>query len=107
MRSGPHRTRGRAAPRWMSPMGVRDLGRRLRGLPLFWQIFLPNAIVLAIAAGVLALSPASVSSPPSSGQVLGLFVALVVIVLINLILIRRAVAPVERLTEVMANVDPL
>ena len=88
-------------------MGLTELGRRLRDLPLFWQIFLPNVLVLAVAAGVLALSPASVSSRPSSGQALGLFIALVVIVLINLILIRRAVAPVERLTQVMARVDPL
>jgi two-component system, NarL family, sensor histidine kinase UhpB len=88
-------------------MSARTVGERLRNLPLFWQIFLPNVIVLAIAAGVLALSPASVSSPPSSGQTLGLFVALVVIVLVNLILIRRAVGPVERLTQLMARVDPL
>ena len=88
-------------------MSVRELGRRLTDLPLFWQIFLPNVIVLAIAAAVLALTPASVSSRPSTGQALGLFIALVVIVLINLVLIRRAVAPVERLTEVMAHVDPL
>ncbi len=88
-------------------MGLTELGRRLRNLPLFWQIFVPNVLVLAVAAGVLALSPASISSRPSSGQALGLFIALVVIVLINLILIRRAVAPVERLTQVMARVDPL
>ncbi len=88
----------------MRPPTLRD---RLRSLPLFWQIFLPNVIVLAIAAGVLALSPASVSSRPSSGQALGLFVALLVIVFVNLILIRRAVRPVERLTELMARIDPL
>jgi two-component system sensor histidine kinase UhpB len=89
------------------PMSARSVGKRLRNLPLFWQIFLPNAVVLAIAAGVLALTPAAVSSRPSSGEALGLFVALVAIVSVNLILIRRAVAPVERLTQLMARVDPL
>jgi two-component system sensor histidine kinase UhpB len=81
--------------------------KRFSELPLSWQIFLPNAVVLAAAAAVLALSPASVPSRPSTVQALELVGALVLIILINLLLIRRAVRPVERLTDLMARIDPL
>jgi two-component system sensor histidine kinase UhpB len=80
---------------------------RLRSLPLFWQIFLPSAVVLVAVAAILALSPAAVSSTISSGQTVAIFAALVGIVLVNLLVIRRAVAPLERLTRLMARVDPL
>lgn len=83
------------------------LGLHLRSLPLFWQIFLPNVVVLAIVAAILALSPAAVSRTVSGGQTVAIFAALAAIVLINLVMIRRAVAPLERLTRVMATVDPL
>jgi two-component system sensor histidine kinase UhpB len=80
---------------------------RLRNLPLFWQIFVPNVAVLALAATVLALSPASVSSAPTAQQTAGVFGALVIIILVNLILIRRAVRPLEELTRFMEDVEPL
>jgi two-component system sensor histidine kinase UhpB len=77
------------------------------GTSLFWHVFLPNALVLAVAVSVLAFTPASVSSDFSLVQALGLFGVLAAMVLVNLVLIRRAVAPLEDLTRVMANVDPL
>jgi two-component system sensor histidine kinase UhpB len=85
--------------------------RTVRGwfstLPLFWQIFVPNGIVLVVAAAVLALSPASVPSEISTAQALELVGAVALMVLVNLILIRHAVKPLERLTQLMARVDPL
>ena len=85
--------------------------RTMRGwfstLPLFWQIFVPNGIVLVVAAAVLALSPASVPSEISTAQALELVGAVALMVLVNLVLIRHAVKPLERLTQVMAKVDPL
>ena len=76
-------------------------------LPLFWQLFLPNAAVLVIAVSILAFSPATVANDPSLGQLGVLFAGLVTMVLLNLLLIRRAVRPVEQLTQVMRRVDPL
>ena len=76
-------------------------------LPLFWQLFLPNAAVLVIAVAILAFSPVTVPPEPSLGQLAVLFVGLVTMVLVNLALIRRAVRPVEQLTQVMQRVDPL
>jgi two-component system, NarL family, sensor histidine kinase UhpB len=82
------------------------VARRAR-LPLFWQIFLPNAAFLIIAVTVLAVSPAAVNSAPTIGQAIGLAAGVLALVLINLVTIRRAVRPVEELTRVMSEVDPL
>ena len=74
---------------------------------LFWRIFLPNALVLVAAGTVLVLSPAEVPSRPNAGQAVALGVGLLLMMAINLLLIRRAVEPLERLTGVMATIDPL
>jgi two-component system sensor histidine kinase UhpB len=84
-----------------------DKRNRPVGKTLFWHVFLPNAVVLAIAVCLLAFTPASISSSFSVAQALTLFAALVATVLVNLVLIRRAVAPLEQLTRVMADIDPL
>jgi two-component system, NarL family, sensor histidine kinase UhpB len=76
-------------------------------LPLFWQIFLPNAAFLVIAVSVLAFTPAAVNDTPTAGQAVGLAVGLLVLVVINVLSIRHAVKPVEHLTRVMSEVDPL
>jgi two-component system sensor histidine kinase UhpB len=61
---------------------------------------------LVVAVAALAFSPAAVNVTPSVGQAVGLAIGLVAILLFNVLSIRRAVAPVEQLTEVMAEVDP-
>lgn len=71
-----------------------------RYIPLFWRLFIPNATVLAAAALVLHLEPAQGRIPAIGG---GLAMMLVV----NLVLMRRAVTPLERLTDLMRRVDPL
>jgi two-component system sensor histidine kinase UhpB len=76
-------------------------------LSLTWQIFLPNVLVLAIVAGILAFTPAAVSSQFNAIGAIEIAAALALIALVNLILIRRALRPLERLTEVIATVDPL
>ena len=73
---------------------------RPRYIPLFWRLFLPNATVLAAAGFVLYLEPANGRIPALGG---GLLMMLVV----NLVLMRRAVKPLERLTDLMRRVDPL
>jgi two-component system sensor histidine kinase UhpB len=101
--SNPDQARKDGAIRHLDP-----IRRRRGGAPLFWQIFLPNAVFLTIAVAVLAFSPATVSSgAPSIGQAAGLAGGLAGLVLINVLTIRRAVRPVEQLTRVMSEVDPL
>lgn len=76
--------------------------RRFSGsyLSLFWRLFIPNATVLAVASVVLLIEPAN-------GRVLVLVVGLLTLLAINLVLMRRAVGPVVRLTRFMRGVDPL
>jgi two-component system sensor histidine kinase UhpB len=71
-----------------------------RYVPLFWRLFIPNATVLAAAALVLHLEPANGRIPAIGGGVATMLV-------VNLVLMRRAVTPLERLTDLMRRVDPL
>jgi len=76
---------------------------------LFWRIFAANAVVLAAACltAVLIFSPGSLSEPVAIRE-LGIFAAaLVVMVLANLLVTRRLVAPLEQLVRVMREVDLL
>lgn len=86
---------------------VRSVRNWYANLPLFWQIFLPNGVVLVVAIALLALTPASVPSRITTAQALELIAAAVLIILISLLLIRRAVRPVGRVTELMERIDPL
>lgn len=74
---------------------------------LFWRVFLANAAVLTAAASVLALSPATVSFPIGPVQALVLAVGLLVMLAADLLLLRRAFSPFERLLRFMRAVDPL
>lgn len=80
---------------------------RRRERTLFWRIFLPNALVLLIAAAFVVVSPAAIDSQPSARQMIAIGLAVVLIAGTNLVIIRRALDPLERLTAVMAKIDPL
>lgn len=72
-----------------------------------WRIFLSNAAVLALATLALVLSPATVSFPLAAREALVLGVGLAVMLTVDYLLLRHAVAPLERLTSVMRSIDPL
>ena len=69
-------------------------------IPLFWRLFIPNATVLAAAGLVLILEPAN-------GRIPAIVGGLVMMLAVNLTLMRRAVAPLSRLTDLMRRADPL
>jgi two-component system, NarL family, sensor histidine kinase UhpB len=73
---------------------------------LFWRVFLANLLVLGIALALLTFSPIEVDYPIKFGQFLALFAGFVVLLVINVLLMRRLIAPLERLTEVMSSIDP-
>ncbi len=72
---------------------------------LLWTVFLGNAAVLLIAAIVLAVSPATVSSPIALAELAALLVGFGVLLFLNLFLLRRAFSPLVRLTAEMHRVD--
>jgi two-component system sensor histidine kinase UhpB len=69
-------------------------------IPLFWRLFVPNAAVLLGAGIVLMIQPAN-------GRVVALAGGLAVLLTVNLVLMRRAFAPLARLAGLMNAIDPL
>ena len=77
-----------------------------RRLSLLWWVLLPNGFVLVVAFLALAVSPISISSSIEGDQLALLFAGLAAMVALNVVLLRRVLAPLFRLTEVMSSVDP-
>lgn len=69
-------------------------------ISLFWRLFIPNASVLTAACVVLLIEPANGRVPVLAG-------GLAVLLVINLILMRRAFGPLARLRAAMSTIDPL
>ncbi len=70
-----------------------------RYVSLFWRLFLPNAAVV-MASGVARWVQ------PANGQVFILVATVVVMLAINLVLMRRAFAPLARLNASMRSIAP-
>lgn len=71
-----------------------------RYIPLLWRLFVPNAAVLLAACIVLIVEPAN-------GRVVALVGGLTVLLTVNVVLMRRAFAPLSRLATLMNAIDPL
>jgi two-component system, NarL family, sensor histidine kinase UhpB len=76
-------------------------------MSLAWRVVLLNSAVMLGASLALALGPATVSTPVHTREVVVLFAGLVVTMGANVVLVRRAFAPLARLTRLMRTVDPL
>jgi two-component system, NarL family, sensor histidine kinase UhpB len=76
-------------------------------LRLFERIVLANAAVLVLAATVLAASPFSISYPAKAKEIVVLAVGVVLMIALDGFLVRRALAPLDRLRQSMRRVDPL
>ena len=75
---------------------------------LLWRVFTANVAILVLAYALLLLTPvtvtAPVATPAESAVLLG---GLVLMVVTNLLLLRRSFAPLRRLTTLMAHIDPM
>jgi two-component system, NarL family, sensor histidine kinase UhpB len=76
-------------------------------MSLYWRIFAINAVLLVAAALTLAISPATVSSELLVREVLVLAFGLALVLVLNFLLVRRTLDPLERLTEAMRRADLL
>jgi two-component system, NarL family, sensor histidine kinase UhpB len=74
---------------------------------LYWRIFAINAVLLVAATLTLALSPATVSSDLLVREVLVLAFGLMLVLILNFVLVRRSLDPLERLTDAMRDADLL
>ncbi|WP_320777487.1 HAMP domain-containing sensor histidine kinase [Streptomyces sp. CRN 30] len=73
---------------------------------LYWRIFLLNAAVLVVAV-LLLLGPVTVSTPVAHGEALVIGVGLAAMLVVNAVLLRVGMAPLQRLTRAMATADLL
>jgi two-component system sensor histidine kinase UhpB len=73
---------------------------------LLWWVFLANGAVLVVALLLLTFSPIEIDAPIEIGQFALLLAGFVVLVGLDLVLLRRVLSPLFRLTEVMSSIDP-
>ncbi|MEU5045825.1 HAMP domain-containing sensor histidine kinase [Streptomyces griseorubiginosus] len=76
-------------------------------MSLFWRIFALNAVVLGSATALLLWAPVTVSVPVLLTEAVILIGGLVVMLVANAALLRIGLAPLDRLTRLMATVDLL
>jgi two-component system, NarL family, sensor histidine kinase UhpB len=74
---------------------------------LFERIVLANAAVLLLAATVLAATPFGVSYPAEAKELAALGLGVALMIALDGLLVRRALAPLDRLRESMRRIDPL
>jgi two-component system, NarL family, sensor histidine kinase UhpB len=76
-------------------------------LSVFWRVFVVNAGLLGVLAALLLFSPVEIDAPIRPTQALIVVAGLVVTLAANAILLRHALAPLERLAQRMETVDLL
>jgi two-component system sensor histidine kinase UhpB len=76
-------------------------------MTLLQRVIAGNALVVFVGALILAISPATVSAKVTVGEAVLLAIGAVVALAINVVLMRRALAPLRTLAAEMAAVDPL
>jgi two-component system sensor histidine kinase UhpB len=76
-------------------------------MTLLWRVFATNAAVLVAATLVLVISPVTVSFPIALAELVALTGGLAAMLVLNLVLLRRVLRPLERLTRLMRDIDPL
>ena len=76
-------------------------------MPLLWRVFAINAAVLTAAMLALVVSPLTVSFPVALTELVVLAAGLIALLVVNLALLRRVFAPLDRLSRFMREVDPL
>jgi two-component system sensor histidine kinase UhpB len=77
------------------------------GIPLLWRVLATNALVITAAVAAIAFSPLTIPAPVTLESALYVLAGLGTVLVANMILLRRSLSPLRRLTEVMRTVDPL
>jgi two-component system sensor histidine kinase UhpB len=73
---------------------------------LLWRVFAANIIVFATAVALLAWTPVTVHRVATPSELVVLVIGLALMLGVDLLLLRRAFAPLRRLAGVMGAVDP-
>ncbi|MFF0341410.1 histidine kinase [Kribbella sp. NPDC004875] len=75
------------------------------GMPLYWRVCLINGLVFVVGTAALALAPVTVSATVLVSEAVVLVVGLLGIVVLNSVLLRTSLAPLDRLIRLMDTVD--
>ncbi|HTU87788.1 MAG TPA: HAMP domain-containing sensor histidine kinase [Solirubrobacteraceae bacterium] len=73
---------------------------------LLWRVFLGNAAVFAVAFATVAWAPVTVHRVATPKEDLVLAIILILMLMVDLVLLRRALRPLQRLAATMGAVDP-
>ncbi len=87
------------------PPAARDARARRPIRALFARLFVINGALFTVGTLILALSPATVSSPPLWTEIPVLLIGLALILAVNGALVRASLAPLDSLTSVMQRAD--
>lgn len=74
---------------------------------MLWRVFAANAAVFALAFALLALGPVTLHASIRLEELVLLLAGLVVMLILDLVLLRQALGPLDRLARVMREVDLL
>lgn len=86
-------------------MGALEYIREPRRLSLFWRAGLANAAVFALVFVLFVVTPITVHAPPRLTEVLILAAGLGAMLGINLLLLRRALSPLNEVADQMERID--
>ena len=83
-------------------------GRRWRwkNVSLLWRVFLVNLVIWVVAFVLLAWTPVTIHRVATPQELVVLGIGLVLMLLANLLLLRRVLGPLRRLAAVMGAVEP-
>jgi two-component system sensor histidine kinase UhpB len=98
---------GRSLPSARAGGSVIHVPGHFRALPLFWRVFLANAAVLVAATLALAVAPVKVSVPVTFNELVVLLAGLLLMLVLNVVFLRRTLRPLRALTDTMDHVDLL
>jgi two-component system sensor histidine kinase UhpB len=74
---------------------------------ILWRVFAVNAIVFGLAVFILIASPATVSNPIKTSELVVLVGGLLTTLAVNLLLLTVVLAPLRRLATLMGHIDPM
>ena len=88
-------------------MPFRELFRVVGRRSLVSRIFAANAVIFIAAYLILVFAPVTISVPVAADQLLVLTIGLVVLFVVDLVVVRRAIAPLRRLTDFCAEISTI
>src|SRR5579871_5095537 len=79
---------------------------RWRPVSLLWRVFFVNIVILVVAVALLAWTPVIVHRVATPSELEVLLIGLVLMLAVDLVLLRRVLAPLRRLAALMSSVEP-